>query len=62
MKKYKKRNTYFDSNNNYDPNEKYNSNIDVFHNKKITEFNNYEKNEIPKLNIITNFVDYLCKV
>lgn len=50
MKKYKKRNTYFDSNNNYDPNEKYNSNIDVFHNKKISEFNNYEKNEIPKLN------------
>tara|TARA_Y100001970_G_C14247071_1_gene869059 strand:- start:3214 stop:4383 length:1170 start_codon:yes stop_codon:yes gene_type:complete len=48
MKKYRKRNTYFDSNNS-DPNEKYNSNIDTFHNKKIKQYEIYEKNEIPKL-------------
>ena len=48
MKKYRKRNTYFDVNNN-DPNEKYNSNIDTFHNKKMKEYEKYEKNEIPKL-------------
>ena len=48
MKKYRKRNTYFDVNNN-DPNEKYNSNIDTFHNKKMKEYEKYEKNELPKL-------------
>ena len=48
MKKYRKRNTYFDSNNS-DPNDKYNSNIDTFHNKKIQNYEKYEKVEIPKL-------------
>ena len=48
MKKYRKRNIYFDSNNS-DPNDKYNSNIDTFHNKKIKNFDDYEKIEIPKI-------------
>ena len=48
MKKYRKRNIYFDSNNT-DPNDKYNSNIDTFHNKKIKNFDEYEKTEIPKI-------------
>ena len=48
MKKYRKRNIYFDSNNS-DPNDKYNSNIDTFHNKKTKNFDEYEKKEIPKI-------------
>ena len=60
MKKYRKRNIYFDSNNT-DPNDKYNSNIDTFHNKKIKNFDEYEKTEIPKIRnkikIIDNYLN-----
>jgi hypothetical protein len=59
MKKYRKRNIYFDSNNT-DPNDKYNSNIDTFHNKKTKNFDEYEKIEIPKIkNSIKNIEESL---